>query len=97
MLMKIVQALFSRVLSGYCWGPASGAFAGLATSMMRLPAESVVTRQTLSLTAAACLLLAGCADNTDTPLQVEQPVDALYRDALNTTLAGDSERSRAQI
>ena len=61
--------------------------------MMRLPAESVVTRQTLSLTTAACLLLAGCADNTDTPAQVEQPVDVLYRDALNTALAGDSKEA----
>ena len=61
--------------------------------MMRLPAESVVTKQTLSLIAGACLLLAGCADNTDTAVQVEQPVEVLYRDALNTALAGDSKEA----
>ena len=61
--------------------------------MMRLPAEFVVTRQTLSLTTAAFLFLAGCADNTETPMQVEQPVDVLYRDALNTALAGDSKEA----
>ena len=57
--------------------------------MKRLPAESVVTRKTLSLIAAAYFFLTGCADNTDLAVQVEQPVEALYRDALKTTLAGD--------
>ncbi len=52
-----------------------------------------MTRQTLSLIAGACLLLAGCADNTDTAVQVEQPVEVLYRDALNTALAGDSKEA----
>ena len=47
---------------------------------------------TLSL---CCLFIAGCVNSTqfDTLEQIEQPVDTLYNDALNTALNGDIEKA----
>ena len=47
---------------------------------------------TLSL---CCLFMAGCVNSTqfDTLEQIEQPVDTLYNDALNTALNGDIEKA----
>ncbi|MGC6412701.1 MAG: outer membrane protein assembly factor BamD [Candidatus Puniceispirillaceae bacterium] len=46
-----------------------------------------------------CLLLAGCVNSTqyDTLEQVEQPVDTLYNEALDTVLTGDIEKAGAQF
>ena len=53
------------------------------------PAESDVTSQKKILMFAACCLVAACSTSTEIFEQVEQPVDVLYRDALNTAIGGD--------
>jgi outer membrane protein assembly factor BamD len=48
-----------------------------------------VTSQKKILMFAACCLVAACSASPEIVEQVEQPVDVLYRDALNTAIGGD--------
>ena len=48
-----------------------------------------MTSQKKILMFAACCLMAACSTSPEIVEQIEQPVDVLYRDALNTAIGGD--------
>jgi outer membrane protein assembly factor BamD len=64
-----------------------------ATPFTTMQSEPRLTYLSKTIMLIGCCLLVACSSTPDIPEQVEQPVDVLYNDALDTALSGDPSKA----